>query len=234
MNVWPPTGSTAHQPSRSEGLHALLGPVLALLIPTLYVLFIGPNWLEPRLGDLSYAVLGTAVFWTCALSTLAVVRFGEGRRLSSLGFRRPSRGILLLAVGIGIGLSLSVPVLSQLAALFLPTSAGGGIIDATTRFPAWFLLINVVSVATCEEILFRAYPLERIRRPGRFPAWGVLIGFGTFVMVHAPGWNAAHIVGVVVPLGAVLTALYLWKRNVWFVMIIHLLINLPLVVLALL
>jgi hypothetical protein len=41
-----------------------------------------------------------------------------------------------------------------------------------------------------------------------------------------------HVVGVVLPLGAVITGLYLWRRNV-VVIIAHFLLDLPLVLVAL-
>ena len=38
---------------------------------------------------------------------------------------------------------------------------------------------------------------------------------------------------MVLPLGAVMTGLYLWRRNVVFVMITHFLLDLPIVLVAL-
>lgn len=218
-------------PPRSRAWLAL-GSLITLVLPCAYVLLVGPLALQQHWSDLAYALAGTAVLWLCALSAMAVVRFGERMPLTDLGFSRPTGRELLLAVCFGIGLSLLVPLLSQLAAMLIPTPLKGGIFQTTTEFPAWFLLVNVISVAYTEEVLFRAYPLERFRRPGGFPAIGVLLGLGAFVLLHTASWNAAHVVGVVVPLGVALTALYLWKRNVWVVMIVHLLIDLPLVVIA--
>ena len=40
-------------------------------------------------------------------------------------------------------------------------------------------------------------------------------------------------VGAVLPLGAILTGLYMWRRNLLFVVIVHLLIGLPLILIAL-
>lgn len=54
-----------------------------------------------------------------------------------------------------------------------------------------------------------------------------------FVVAHLGSWSLAHIVGVVVPLGALMTWLYLWRRNLTVNIIAHAIIDAPLVVLAL-
>lgn len=54
-----------------------------------------------------------------------------------------------------------------------------------------------------------------------------------FTVIHVPGWGVAHALGVVLPLGAALTGLYVWKRNLLLVMLVHLVIDAPLIVLAL-
>jgi uncharacterized protein len=41
------------------------------------------------------------------------------------------------------------------------------------------------------------------------------------------------VVGVVLPLGAVMTGLYLWRRNVVFMIITHFMLDLPIVLIAL-
>jgi uncharacterized protein len=60
----------------------------------------------------------------------------------------------------------------------------------------------------------------------------VLITLAVFVLLHLGGWNLSHVFGVVLPLGAILTGLYLWRRNLPFVMLTHFLIDFPLFLLA--
>ena len=52
------------------------------------------------------------------------------------------------------------------------------------------------------------------------------------LVLHAGSWNVAHVVAVVLPLGALLGLLYVWRRNIVVVVIAHLVTDLPLVVLA--
>jgi len=47
-----------------------------------------------------------------------------------------------------------------------------------------------------------------------------------------PNWSLAHVLGVVLPLGAALTSLYVWKRNLPFMVTVHFLVDAPLFVLA--
>ena len=210
----------------------LLGLVIALVVPLIYTLAIGPRLLEPRLAPTAYALVGMALLWACALTLLVVVRRVERAPLSSLGFKPITVGAALLAVGIGVVLSLLVPLLSTLANLVIPAPAEGSVLDAA-RNPAWLLLLGVLTAGFTEEVLFRAYPLERLGVPGAFPLVGFLVGLAVFTVIHAAGWNAAHVIGVVLPLGAILALLYLWRRQIWFVIIVHTVIDLPLVVMAL-
>jgi membrane protease YdiL (CAAX protease family) len=52
------------------------------------------------------------------------------------------------------------------------------------------------------------------------------------VAFHLEGWNLGHIFGVVLPLGAVMTGLYLWRRNLLFMIITHFVLDLPIVLIA--
>ena len=99
--------------------------------------------------------------------------------------------------------------------------------------PAWLVLAVVLTASVTEELLFRAYPIERLTRltGARWP--GALLSLAAFVAFHLHGWHLGHVLGVVLPLGAVMTGLYLWQRNVAFVIITHFLLDLPIVLVAL-
>lgn len=70
--------------------------------------------------------------------------------------------------------------------------------------------------------------MERLGRP--WLSAGVTVA--VFALAHAGNWNAAHVLVVPLPLGAALTALYLWRRNLIVAMIAHFMIDLPLVIVA--
>ena len=62
---------------------------------------------------------------------------------------------------------------------------------------------------------------------------GALLGLAAFVAIHLQWWNPGHVLGVVLPLGAVMTGLYLWRRNLMFMIITHFFLDLPIVLIAL-
>ena len=93
--------------------------------------------------------------------------------------------------------------------------------------------VALSDVTTADAQAYITHRLERLGVPGAFPLVGFLVGLAVFTVIHAAGWNAAHVIGVVLPLGAILALLYLWRRQIWFVIIVHTVIDLPLVVMAL-
>jgi len=99
--------------------------------------------------------------------------------------------------------------------------------------PAWLLLIVVLTASVTEELLFRAYPIEHLAplTGNRWP--GALLSLVAVVVLHLQGWNLGHVLGVVLPLGAVMTGLYLWRRNLIFMIITHFFLDLPIVLIAL-
>ena len=98
----------------------------------------------------------------------------------------------------------------------------------------WLLVLGVIvlTASVTEEVLFRAYPLERVARLTGNMWLAAILSVAAFVAFLLRGWNMAHVWGAVLPLGAILTALYAWRRNLPFVIIVHFFIDLPLVLIA--
>ena len=209
-----------------------VGLFISLLVPLFYNLIVGPIFLEPRLDATSYTLIGYGVFWLTALGLILLVRVGEGQPLSSVGLQRLGWKWIPAAIGLGVALSLAVPLLTLLVSQAIPAAESGAIESTTAQYPAWLILLGVMTAGVTEEVLFRAYPLERLIAVTRRPWLSATISLALFVLAHLHGWNLAHVVGVVLPLGAALTALYLWRRNLLFVIIVHTLVDLPLVFLA--
>jgi uncharacterized protein len=130
-------------------------------------------------------------------------------------------------------LGITVAILTVAASRLLPPSKGAAVDTVATSGPAWLLLAVVLTASVTEELLFRAYPIERLARltGARWP--GAPLSLAAFVAFHLEGWQLGHVLGVVLTLGAVMTGLYLWRRNVVFVIITHFLLDLPIVLVAL-
>ena len=171
--------------------------------------------------------------WVIAASVMALVRIGEHRTLASIGWRRPTLKTIALGVGIGVVLSLTVPALSLLAALVLPEfSTGEGSVTSAAESSWWLVLFAVITAGVTEEIIFRGYALERLEELTGNRLLSSVVSIGAFTVLHLAGWNLLHVIGVVIPLGVALTALYWWKRDLMIVIIAHTVIDLPLVFIA--
>lgn len=167
------------------------------------------------------------VMWVAAGATWICLAHGGGRDVT---FRiRLSRGDLLVSAVAGVGGMLLVPALSWLTAHTLGDTQ---LLESTERAPAWLIVAAVLTAAVTEEILYRAMPMELLLRD-RHPSWLVLLApLALFVLAHLGSWNLAHVVGVVLPMGLLLSALYLWRRNLTVNVLVHLMIDAPLIVIA--
>ncbi len=212
----------------------ILGLSLSLAVPLIYILFISPMFLKPAVNEPVSTLIDFAVLWALALAVLFFTRSVEKLPLSTIGWKPLLWKWIAAAVGIGILLSLLVPVLTLLVSAIFPPSDTGTIAQVTSNFPWWILLLSVLTAGVTEEIFFRGYALERLHEITENKWVSGLISLIFFVAIHSAGWSVAHIVGVVIPLGIILTGLYFWKRNLLFVMIVHVVIDLPLVFIALL
>lgn len=99
----------------------------------------------------------------------------------------------------------------------------------------WPLMILAYLTGTItEEILYRGYALERLQRmTGNWwisggITWALFVGF------HIPTYPMAHIVGFVAPAAVVATLVYIWKRNLTYTVMIHGILNLPILLVAIL
>ncbi len=213
-------------PDGADTPAATVGLVSALGVPVLYNFVVRPV-VADAIGPTGRDVVGFAVLWTLVGALVALTVVGERRPLSTIGLRRLPLRQFGLAVGIGVGLALYV-LLAVLAIDALGFGASDVADVASTTAP-WVVAAGVVTAAVTEETVFRGYALERLtERTGRL--WiGALVSLAAFVAFHVPAWGAAHIVGVVVPLGAAITGLYLWKRSLPFVIVVHFVVDAPLV-----
>ena len=171
--------------------------------------------------------------WVLAGILVFIVVRGENRPLATIGLKKITVKEFLLAVVLGILLSLTVPVLLMLVSQIIPEAQEGNIAAATENVPAILLLLGVLTAGITEEILYRGYPIERVTEITGNKWVAFFISAIAFVLPHFVSWNLTHVVAVVVPLGFTLSALYIWKRNLIFNIIVHILIDLPLVFIAL-
>jgi membrane protease YdiL (CAAX protease family) len=89
-----------------------------------------------------------------------------------------------------------------------------------TALPVWYLVLTVVIVAIGEEWLYRGYAIGRLEAIiGN--AWiAGAISLAAFALAHVPIWGIWPSLTTLVS-GGILTALYIWHRDVTFLMLAH-------------
>lgn len=213
-------------------LPTTIGLVVALAGPFLVQFVLAPLLL--RLVHPTIAVLlSQGLLWVLSGAVIGITLFWQRQPLFWLGIRPMTWPWALVAGVLGVVLGVAVPVLTLAVKGLMPPSTGGTVASVTTSGPAWLLLVVVLTASVTEELLFRAYPIEHLTRltGSRWP--GAVLSLAAFGAFHLLGWNLGHVVGVVLPLGAVMTGLYLWRRNLVFVIMTHGVLNLPIVLVAL-
>lgn len=206
------TGSTARR------LEILAGLLLTLGGANLHLGDLGERY--SRLGPL----LGREVLWWILVAiVLAFILFVEGLPLSSIGFRRP-RWRTLWAIPVGIVTVMGVPIIYFVLFPLLHLHMNAAEINKLTATPFWYRLLLVTRAAVCEEILFRGYPIPRLEELTGRTWFAALISWSVFTLAHLSSWGWAQLI-VAGYGGAVLTALYLWQRDLNCNMLAHFIID---------
>ncbi len=164
-------------------------------------------------------------FWLLAAVVLLYVLVVERRSLSSIGFHMPGIGdigaavlvAIVSVVGIGLIFNFVFP------ALHAETLTGGASAVLFTA-PFWARFWVVTRAAFTEEILFRGYGTERLGKwAGSFWFAG-LVTWAIFTYAHLAAWGWAELLAAGWA-GALITLLYLWRRNLWANILCHWLID---------
>lgn len=218
----------------SRNTATFIGLILALFGYLLIVVGQNISFLSRNFTEQNLTILGLLGIWILTTLILALLKTGERKPFASIGFKTSTMKEIILAIVIGIVLSLSVPMLTWLVSQILPAAPpDGSVTDVATKTSWLLLLISILTAGITEEIIFRGYVLERLfEKTGKW--WlAIVVSMTAFVLPHLFTWNMVHLIAVVIPLGLILSWLYIWKRNLVFNIIVHIVIDLPLVFIAL-
>ena len=125
-----------------------------------------------------------------------------------------------LAWGVVIAMACILP--AALIAKFTGYEHGAGS-QAFTKLPIWAVLIVVVRAGVVEELFYRGYPIDRLKRLGfgRIASWVIpLVIFGA---AHWTG-GAANI-AIALVLGAIMTAFFQVRQDLVSNMFGHFLVD---------
>jgi membrane protease YdiL (CAAX protease family) len=190
-----------------------LSLVLALfLVPACAFVF---RWLGRPGGFAAAAGVELAMFALASLM-LWCVRAKEGASWQSLGLARPRAGqtAALTLGGLAAMFVVLVALLAAFSALGIPALEG----DDVQR-PAWLLALMCFRAGTLEELTYRGVAIDRVALLTGNRTLGWLLPLVLFGLLHYP----QGLSGVLIATAAagVLTALFLWKRNLWANMAVH-------------
>ena len=168
--------------------------------------------------------------WGSSILLLLLIWFWEQRSVASIGIHWGNWQAWAMGVLVGFGVLMAGGVFLQLSRKKMPgatsadSAAGIARIAAT---PLWFRVAAVLTAGITEEIVFRGYPIERLLEMSGNLWMAALIPLLVFTLAHLSGWGPGHLISVLIG-GLILTALYLWQRDLIACMIAHTLIDLPL------
>jgi uncharacterized protein len=168
---------------------------------------------------LSAMIAREGIYWAMSAAIVAFVVLVERRSLSSIGLVRSRWSTVLY------GILAAVVALAGMALLFYVVLPRLGS-DLATKFAAitatpFALRVEVVvRAAVFEELLYRGFMIERLTEILRVRWIAALVSLVAFVAAHLSfwGWGSLLTAGWG---GLVLTALYLWRRDLASNMLAH-------------
>jgi membrane protease YdiL (CAAX protease family) len=180
------------------------------------------TWIHVDAG-LANHVAYELIFWAWVAGVLLYVRRVERRPLSSIGFRTlgVKDGIIAILTGILLLALLALILLVIFPALHWNENSQD---NAVLALPYWLNVLIVLRAAVSEEILFRGYSMERIEELTGSRALAGVVTCTIFTIDHISFWGWHHIF-IAGAAGAILTLLYLWRRNIWVNMIAHFIVD---------
>jgi membrane protease YdiL (CAAX protease family) len=199
----------------------LFGLVVALFsMPLIVGLF---AWLEIPWTPRNVLLRELAIF-ACAGLLAFIIRRKERLGWDSVGLQRPA------AKQTALWVLISIPIIAAALAvaaginhlLGLPMGQSA---DASkfAQLPAWVLVIVIVRAGFVEEFCCRGYAIDRMQRLTGSTALAVALPLLLFAVFHyRQGWA-----GIIIAFaaGAVLSWIFLFKRNLWIGIIVHFLVD---------
>ena len=161
------------------------------------------------------AVLKEALIWLNAVALIVIIRRGEHLPMRSIGL-----GTARWWKSILWGFVIAVVSAVVVGALAYATSYGHGPGSAAfEKLPLWLITAIVFCAGVVEELFYRGYAIERLRLVGFGRFWSVAIPLVIFSLGHWSGGAANILIAFVA--GLILTAFYLWRRDLVANMIGH-------------
>lgn len=179
---------------------------------------------------IAWIITGIVLYYSVRVEGIPLATFGITRNTRTLRYRL-IEAIAALLGGLVMAIVIYLVSTGTRNLLGMPVQT---FLDPDKILPIWVTFPAWITATFTEEVLFRSYAIERISMLTGKRWLAALVSLTAFVVLHALAWDIVHVLTVVLPGGVILTAIYMWRRSLWVVMIIHGIHNLPLVLLSLL
>jgi membrane protease YdiL (CAAX protease family) len=194
---------------------------LALALGAPFLLAFLPRHGRQRITDVRQDAQLVAFEWLVSVTLIIIVLRWERLPLRSIGFRVPRwpdiAAMLVTVIGIVVGGGLFVLATHSTD----PGKLAGATPAEIATVPLALRIALFITAGFCEELMFRAYAIERLAMfTGKL--WlGGLIAAVLFTLGHLARYGfSLPLIGVFI-ISCFLTGLYLWRRNIWLCAMIH-------------
>jgi uncharacterized protein len=207
----------------TSGQHAVKSgsKLLTLLGMGLICLYCIAPLIRPHvsIGDVHDDLQAIGRDWALVLVLALLGLVAQKRRAGFFGFRAPGWRDVLAMLGVFVATAVVVILVTRLPVVQVTMRKirASSLIAA----PIDVRLGLVLTAAICEEFIFRGFVIEQVGEWSGSLLFGAALSLVLFVLPHAwlYGFTAALLVPAV--LGAALTLLYLWRRNLPVCMVMH-------------
>lgn len=204
----------------------IVGLIFALGWPLALAAFAPNQNLENLRQDVTVVI---CEWLSVAILAAIVVRWERVPFFSTVGLTRPKLRDVVIVAWLAF---LAAVICIVLALNHLTVDGHGSIIGQVSAVPLPLRVLLVFTAGVCEEILFRGYALERLKAFMGNNIWlAALVGTVLFTLAHIPRYGLSAGLAGVFLVGAILSAIYVWRRNLagcialhWFIDGISLLI----------
>ena len=196
---------------------------MVLVFPVLYAINARLPWSEGLWvdHDKSYFVpFWISVIALHSVAAMLVVHFlrRSGVAASEIGFHLDSRQAVTALLWLG-ALGLAAVAFRQVVPYEMVDDLGLQIGWPASQPERLFWIIVCLFAGVCEELIFRGFAIPALESRG-FRSWqAVLVSTVSFSVIH--GAADLTVTGISFVAGLVFAALYLWRRNLALVMVVH-------------
>lgn len=201
--------------SPSRGVVILIGLTFALVLPCLRPGSFG----ETHLG-LPPLIGREIAWWVLSVIILIYTLVVERKPLSSLGFRPPDWKTVAYAVGAVVTIYVFVGGMIQFVFPIFHWTQNLAAQKQLGSTPYLYRVFLVLRAAFGEELLMRGYGITRLEELTGNKWIAGLVTLAVFSIAHLStyGWTQVLVAGAT---GLVLTALFLWRRDLLSNMLTH-------------